>query len=144
MSKNPTGDGRYRKRFLNDDIPPPLKNLISELDDKMKLYNGSPDTYIGNILTYNLPGSYIQSHQDDYGDIQLRINILASKEEYGGNPIISGFMYKINSGDAWAFSPSNNLHGTSYITKSVRINLSLGWNFKNKDDYLNAFVSLST
>ena len=143
MSKNPAGDGRYRKRLGADDSPSVLK-IIEDLNNHFKKFNGVPDATISNIVTYNHAGSFVQPHQDDYGGIQLRLNIIIEKEELSGNPIIGGFLYKIKQGDGWAFSPSSVPHGTTKLHQGIRINLSMGWNFEKLEDYLNAFVSISS
>lgn len=142
MSKNPTSEGRYRKR-INDQDAECVNNIIKELDNYFKQYNGVPDTNIGNILTYNFDESNVQPHQDDYDAIQLRINIMIEKDD-SGNPVINGFLYKITQSGGWAFSPSSAMHGSTKVKTAIRINLSMGWNFKNTEDYNNAFISLSS
>lgn len=142
MAKNPASEGRYRRR-LNDDCLV-INNIIDELNERMFQFNGVPDPNINNIITFNLQDSFIQPHQDDYGCTQLRINIIIEKEELSGNPIIGGLLYKIQEKDCWVFSPSSVVHGTTKLKTGNRINLSLGWNFKNDEDYLNAFISFNT
>lgn len=143
MSKNNAGQNRWRHRILESNCKP-ITEIITNFNDIFAKYNGVPDDKIGNIITYNIASSFIQPHQDDYGPFHLRINIIMSKPEYSGNPIINGFLYKVKSGDGWAFSPSHNIHGTTMLTSDKRINLSMGWNFFNKEDYTNAFVSISS
>jgi hypothetical protein len=143
MSKNPNSDGRYRKRLDSNDSHV-VTDIISEMDEYFLRFNGKSDTCIGNIITYNYAGSTIQSHQDDYGVIQLRMNVIVEKDEFSGNPIIGGFHYKIKPRDSWIFSPSSIIHGTTTLKQGIRINLSLGWNFEKEEDYLNAFVSVSS
>jgi len=143
MSKNPAGEGRYRKRIDVKDSAC-VTEIIDNLNDFFKNFNGTPDNKISNILTYNYSGSNIQPHQDDYGATQLRVNIIIEKDELSGNPVINGFLYKIKEKGGWIFSPSSSLHGSTKINNDIRINLSLGWNFVNIEDYINAFVSIST
>lgn len=143
MSKNPTGDGRYRKRINSEDAKC-VTEIIKELNEHFNVYNGVPDTNIGNIITHNYAGSNIQPHRDDYDAIQLRINIVIEKEENSGNPIIGGLLYKIKQRGGWIFSPSSIVHGSTKLKIDTRINLSLGWNFKNTEDYNNAFISFGS
>lgn len=143
MSKNPASPGRYRKR-INDTDSECVTSIIKELNEKFSAYNGIPDDKIGNIITYNFDGSSIQPHQDDYGMIQMRMNIIIEKDELSGNPIINGLLYKINRNCGWVFCPSENIHGTTRLKQGIRINLSLGWNYKNIEDYVNAFVSFDS
>lgn len=103
-----------------------------------------PDNKIGNIISFNISDSVIQPHQDDYGLFHLRVNLIMEKSEFCGNPVIQGLLYKISPGDGWMFSPSHTQHGTTWLTLGRRINLSMGWNFSNLQDYENAFVSISS
>jgi len=143
MSKNSSGEGRFRKRLLND-IPVFIDDICKELNSAFEHFNGVPDDKIGNIITYNLSGSYINQHQDDYGSTQLRLNIITNKDDFSGNPIINGLMYQISAGDGWVFSPSHNSHGTSKIKNGIRINLSLGWNFSIEKNFHEAFNFISS
>jgi len=143
MSKNMAGDNRWRYRILSNNFEP-INEIITAFNNIFNQYNGIPDTKIGNIITYNLAPSYIQRHQDDYGPFHLRINLIMEKAEFSGNPIIGGLLYKMLPGDGWAFSPSHNTHGTTILTTGCRVNLSMGWNFNNLEDYKNAFVSISS
>jgi hypothetical protein len=118
--------------------------MIEELNTHFNKYNGMIDSKIGHIITYNFPGSSIQPHQDDYGALQMRMNIIIEKDEMSGNPIIGGLLYKINQNCGWVFSPSSIVHGTTKLMQGERINVSLGWNYKNVEDYLNAFISISS
>jgi hypothetical protein len=143
MSKNPTGEGRYRKRIDFSDSKS-ITQIIDELNSCFEKYNGVPDSNIGNIITHNYIGSNIQPHQDEYNATQMRINIIIEKEENSGNPIIGGLLYRIKQRGGWLFSPSSIVHGSTKLKTDTRINLSLGWNFKNVEDYNNAFVSFSS
>lgn len=137
------GDNRWRYRILINNFEP-ITDIITSFNNIFDKHSGVADTKIGNIITYNLAPSYIQRHRDDYGPFHLRINLIMEKAEFEGNPVIDGLLYKILPGDGWAFSPSHNAHGTTILTTGCRVNLSMGWNFTNQEDYKNAFVSIGS
>ena len=143
MSKNMAGDNRWRYRILDNKFEP-INDIVTSFNEIFNQHNGIPDTKIGNIITYNIAPSYIQRHKDDYGPFHLRINLIMKKPEFSGNPIIDGLLYKILPGDGWAFSPSHTTHGTTILSTDSRVNLSMGWNFDNLEDYKNAFISISS
>jgi ribosomal protein S17E len=143
MSKNSTGKNRWRHRVKNTDSRS-INEIIDTFNQIFAKYNGIPDDKIGNIITFNISDSCIHRHQDDYGQFHLRINLIVEKPEFCGNPVIQGLLYKILPGDGWMFSPSHTQHGTTWLTSGRRINLSMGWNFNNLQDYENAFISISS
>jgi hypothetical protein len=143
MSKNAAGENRWRHRLINVDCEP-INRIVSTFNEIFAKNNGTPDDKIGNIITYNVADSFIQPHTDDYGPYHLRVNLIMEKAEFRGNPIIQGLLYKMLPGDGWAFSPSHTVHGTTMLTTGRRINLSMGWNFNNLQDYTNAFISISS
>jgi len=69
------------------------------------------------FLGCNVSGGKVHPHRDQapLGKWHIRCNLLLSKPERGGQPIIEGQRLELQEGDLWAFVPSQVLHWSSQV-----------------------------
>lgn len=72
-----------------------------------------------------------------FGMEHVRVNIMARKPDFGGNPVIAGVELNVNEGSAWLCMASKYVHASTPIKGGERVVLSFGAlvpcvNFLNK------------
>ena len=102
--------------------------------------------YWGDFILTFPPGKRLFPHMDEYEgrERELRFNCLLEKPEEGGTYIIqkgrdtqSAKRYDLDVGDVIVFSPTNNRHQTTYVSRkstTPRTVLSLSFLTKYFDD----------
>lgn len=125
----------------------PYSNLISidkELRDIYNIPKDSNTSKMGWILMYSKEGYICRPHKDkNVGDmIHTRLNVMISKPEEGGEPIIAGHVIKREENEPWICVAGKYEHSTVETKgETPRILLSFGYlvdeEIINKNEYLN-------
>lgn len=133
----------------------PFKELFNIADEIKDIYNLPDDTPIepnyGFLICYSTSGHRVHEHMDanfnadgpdsedlphDFlGDvIHVRFNVLISKPEVGGNPVIENKEYKVKENEVWRCMAGIHEHyTTTTLGEKPRVLLSFGY-FINVDD----------
>lgn len=129
---NSYGPGRFFMTHIKDGV---IEQEMIKLAHKFGIYEWKPEPLYGNFIGYNFEGSFIHPHRDKSptGYTHIRFNIMISKPEKGGEPIIDGNIVDIEENDSWMCIASKQLHQTNpVIGNKRRIVLSLGILVKNE------------
>jgi hypothetical protein len=134
LVENPAGPNRLvAKVYGTDNCTPLITEMGNRIAKRLELENYDVDSHLGYTISLIQPGGFIHEHVDLYGPYMegmrhLRCNIMVSRENESGNPIISHLIVPIPERYAWAFMASECKHGTQDIagTKS-RIIYGFGW-----------------
>lgn len=81
------------------------------------------------FLGCNTEGGFVHRHRDDAppGKYHVRMNIMLSKPEAGGEPVIDGRKISVGERDLWCFYPSVILHESTPVRGSrKRFVISIG------------------
>lgn len=88
-----------------------------------------PEPMFANFLgEHFLDGAYTHPHTDfaPQGYVHVRANWMLEKPEYGGDPIIGGFILNVQPGDLWVCFASIEEHSSFAIKGGVRRVCSFG------------------
>ena len=132
--ENNRGPGRYFMAHIQDDV---IENEKVKLAHKFGIHNWEPEPVFGNFIGCNFEGAFVHPHRDPSvkeGYTHVRINIMASKPEHGGDPIIDGEIINVEEKDSWLCISSKQMHQTNpVIGAKIRIVPSLGLLVKNEN-----------
>ena len=122
-------------------VPFPYSELAEieyEILSKYRFDNYYRECKFGTILSYSQEGHQVHEHQDpammgqDY--IHTRFNVLISKPEEGGMPILDGKELKVEELQVWMCFASEYLHSTTKVVgKKDRIMLSFGYDIHRSE-----------
>ena len=147
LEANPRGPGRYRARIWNTELCTDLISSIGErIIEQFHLEDCPVDHQLGWIISLLQPGAQIQPHIDKYpyhdqlNAKHLRCNIMISRDNISGNPVINGNVIDVAERALWGFFPSEQVHCTQVIeTIEPRIVYQFGFvvpsSYKLKEQY---------
>tara|TARA_B110000977_G_C11033441_1_gene476138 strand:- start:826 stop:1359 length:534 start_codon:yes stop_codon:yes gene_type:complete len=135
LEANPRGPDRYRAKIWNT---PYCTDFIKQIGERVisrfELMGCPVDLQLGWIISLLQPGAQIHPHIDKYPYHQtmkakhLRCNIMVSKDNDSGNPVIAGQSIDVTECALWGFFPSEAVHSTDIInTSSPRIAYQFGF-----------------
>lgn len=132
LLKNSVSNNRYYSPITKlNNVPIEIETLKSKIINFLDLKLPVIDEPVyGSFVSYQLHGGSVHSHidQNKEGFRHIRINVIISKPESGGNPIINDVEYNIEEGSGWAFFPDKNIHSSSEnIGHKPRITCSFGF-----------------
>jgi len=131
--KNPVGTGRFFMSHIRDDV---IEQEKIKLAHKFNIYEWKQEPLFGNFIGCNLEGAFVHPHTDPTlpGYTHVRFNIMVSKPERGGEPIIDNSIVDIQEKGCWLCIASKQLHQTNPVIGSKRrIVPSLGILVKNEN-----------
>lgn len=113
----------------------PLYKEVMELDqyilENFKFDTNTPiDSIDGFFISYSEKGHKVHLHKDknpDEDTYHIRFNIMISKPNKGGNPIINDELIKVKENEVWVCEAGNYFHTIEEV-KGIkpRIMISLG------------------
>ncbi len=131
LAPNTNGAHRYFKSYPeNDPVVPELfwgirRRAVSLFS--VAAYEDEPEYKC--FLGCNTTGGFVQRHADfsPPGRLHVRMNIMLSRPEGGGVPIIDGEKFDVGERDLWCFFPSVMPHETTPVVGDrKRFVLSIG------------------
>jgi hypothetical protein len=135
LQANPRGPGRFRAKIWDTDhCTPFIHSIGSRVIDHFGLADCRVDPQLGWIISLLEPGASIHPHVDKYpyheqsGTKHLRCNIMVSRDNDSGNPVLAGNIIDVPERTLWAFFPSEVVHYTQLIqTTKPRIAYQFGF-----------------
>lgn len=128
---NNRGPGRFFMSHIQDEV---IEQEKIKLAYKFGIYEWKPEPRFGNFIGCNFEGAFVHPHKDPTlpGYTHIRFNIMISKPESGGEPIIDNNIVDIDEKGCWLCIASKQLHKTNPVIGSKRrIVPSLGVLVKN-------------
>lgn len=122
LQSNPRGPHRFRAKIWGTKYCTDfIQQIGSMIVDSFELQKCPVDPQLGWIVSLIESGGQIHPHRDKYPyhDLHnakhLRCNIMVSKENSSGNPVIDDQIIDIPERAIWGFFPSEALHATQVI-----------------------------
>jgi hypothetical protein len=110
--------------------------LLKELGIDKKTIK--PETEFGNLISYSEEGHIVHWHKDKNeieGYKHIRLNVMISRPNEGGDPIINGELYEMQENQLWVCKAGDFYHHTTEVKgKKPRVMISLGHNIP--EDYI--------
>ena len=101
------------------------------------------DSFLGFLASYSEKGHEVHRHRDaNLSDtVHTRINVLISKPERGGNPVINRKEIVVQENETWLCVAGEHWHSTTKVEGSKpRIILSLGYHIPKKTVELKGWI----
>ncbi len=116
-------------------VPKVIPSIFYKLRETAFVLTKSKKSYVSNCVAnveFLDDGCFVPNHIDDnYGNGELehvRFNVLISKPDQGGMPIISNSILQIEEGDAWSFFANKHYHSCEKVVGcNPRISISFGF-----------------
>lgn len=128
---NPFGENRKYLNLYQDDLNQP--DLIFEIKKRIlkeeKVEEYVDENIIGDLISFNAEGGYIQKHTDPTIEKykHIRYNLFLSKPYSGGDPVYSGKIMQYEEECYLTYRVDTNLHWSlPVIGKKPRIAISYG------------------
>jgi hypothetical protein len=135
LQANPRGPGRFRAKIWGTEQCTPFIHAIgNRVIEHFGLTDCPVDPQLGWIISLLEPGACIHPHVDRYpyheqsGTKHLRCNIMVSRDNASGNPVLAGNILEVPERTLWGFFPSEVVHYTQLIrTSKPRIAYQFGF-----------------
>lgn len=137
---NGTKGGTYRLTIYENEIPSGEKYIVDrpewllKIKEQAKELTGAKKYYnpvcVANVEFIGSYG-YVPDHIDDnFGHTDcdhMRFNLLITKPEIGGMPVIEGEVLELEAGDCWSFLANKHRHSCQTVEGNVeRVSASIG------------------
>ena len=127
-------------RFINKKSFPLHKELKTIDQYILKSFGYKKNTPIckkdGWFLSYSKEGHIVHTHKDKNPDNEnyiIRFNVIISKPEVGGNPIIDSNEIEVKENEVWVCKAGEDFHSTTEVKgQSPRVMISFG-HYINKE-----------
>jgi|TARA_B110000977_G_scaffold22261_1_gene26798 hypothetical protein len=127
-------------RFINKKDFPLYKELKAIDHYILKAFGYKKNTPIckkdGWFLSYSEDGHIVHTHKDKNPDNEnyiVRFNVIVSKPEVGGNPIIDGNEIEVEENEVWVCKAGEDFHSTTEVKGQFpRVMISFG-HYINKE-----------
>lgn len=124
LVRNPAGRNRYYQCIWGGPLVTPLiSELAIRIEERFGLKGTPVDPELGWVISVIYHGGFVHPHKDDrlYRDRpvkHLRCNVVISKPETGGTPIIARHPVPLIEGGGWAFFASEVEHSAFPVSGS--------------------------
>ncbi|HEY3639316.1 MAG TPA: hypothetical protein VGK90_14300 [Rhizomicrobium sp.] len=116
---NAMGQHRYYRRYKEDDssVPAIFWDIRRRAVAMYSIAEYEDEPEYKCFLGCNTEGGFVQRHTDSAPPDKhhVRMNIMLSKPERGGDPVIGGKTISICEGDLWCFYPSLMVHESTPV-----------------------------
>ena len=131
FTKNPFGDNRkflnlYQYNINQLDLIDKIKNRIL---DNENISDYTNESIIGDLISFNTEGGFIQKHTDPTPDgyKHIRYNLFLSKPYSGGDPVYNGVIMQYEEENYLTYRVDNTLHWSlPVVGQKPRIAISYG------------------
>lgn len=127
----PNGYGRqYGILAEFDDAPDEVWVIKRNIVDEYDLHNAIQEPIFKDFCGFITDGGQVHEHKDPNqgGLIHTRFNIMISKPEIGGNPVIDGIEVNVKEGEMWICQAGLYKHYCTEVKgNKPRIILSFGF-----------------
>ena len=124
------GDNRQFCTLVHGYCPIEVWEIKKIIENRYDLAGKVQEPMFRDFCGYILDGGQVHRHQDlnSYGLIHTRFNVLLSKPEFGGTPVINGVALSIEENEVWVCKAGLYQHETTRVQGSKpRIVLSFGY-----------------
>lgn len=128
---NAMGQHRYYRRYHEQDaaVPAIFWDVRRRAITQFSIFEYEDEPEYKCFLGCNTEGGFVQRHTDSApGDrYHIRMNIMLSKPEAGGEPVVGGKIVTVGERDLWCFYPSLMMHESRPVVgKRKRFVVSIG------------------
>lgn len=135
LTANEKGVGRFYAAIHNTDlVTPTIQRLADRLESRFGIANCPVDPLLGWIISVQFEGAFVHPHVDEavhYTDgtrNHFRCNVIVSKPESGGVPMIAMRPVPLIERGGWAFFASKSEHlSTPVAGQRPRITYQFGY-----------------
>lgn len=131
LSPNKAGPGRFFARYHNDHpgLPDTARHVKARAIREFGISCFEEEPRYRCFLGCNTEGGFVHAHVDDQptGKDHIRLNIMLSRPDGGGMPIVGAQQLDVQETDLWCFHPGIVRHGSTPVVGSrPRFVLSIG------------------
>ena len=123
----------YKHEFPFNDIIEIEKYIIKHYNLNYPLR----DSEYGIFISYSEEGHTVHLHKDNCtqeNSTLIRFNLLISKPEIGGNPVINNKVIQVEEDEVWVCEASRYYHTTEEVKgNKPRVMISFGYNIPNNE-----------
>lgn len=118
LVSNQAGENRYSQRIWGGPLVTPLiRDVAARIERRFGLEGVPVDPELGWVISVILKGGFVHTHTDArlYRDKplkHLRCNVVISKPDSGGIPVIANRPVPLVEGGGWAFFASEYPHSS--------------------------------
>lgn len=126
----PNGPGRAYYSFAKGMAPPCVQAIKSMVEEFYGVQDAPQEPMFKDLIGFITEGGAVHEHSyPNVGDlVHTRFNVLLSKPESGGEPVISGKIIQVEEGDTWRCNAGLEKHScTKVVGSKPRIVLSFGY-----------------